>query len=106
MKKKESYSDFQYRVKELDAIKGEVLAHMGRLNACKLKYMEWFKHRRQTFVDALKLLQVSLPQLVPHETRTLGQFRTACRVAVSLPKRGLPVEKCADSMAEFVAFWD
>ncbi|GFO34379.1 hypothetical protein PoB_006088400 [Plakobranchus ocellatus] len=100
------HTPFELRVKELDDIKTVVLKHMGRLNALKLQYMDWFERRRQTFVDAVKLIQITLPQLVPQKTNTLREFRKAHEVASRLPKRGLPVENCASVMGEYLVFWD
>ena len=100
------HSQFELRVKELDDIKTVVLKHMGRLNALKLQYMDWFERRRQTFVDAVKLIQITLPQLVPKNVNSIGNFRKAYDVAVKLPKRGLPIENCAGVMAEYLVFWD
>ncbi|XP_005101080.1 uncharacterized protein LOC101846970 [Aplysia californica] len=100
------YSDFQIKARELDLLKTEVLNHLGKLNAVKLHYMDWFDRRRQTFVDSVKLMQITLPQIVPQETSSIGNFRKAYDVARKLPKRGFPVERCAEIMGEYFDFWN
>ena len=101
----ETYSSFQWRVRELDDIKTEVVHHLGRLNSLKLDYMDWFSRRRQTFLDAIKLVQISLPHLVPQTISSIGDFRKTIDLVGRLPRLGRPVEGCVKILDEYLVFW-
>lgn len=106
--KKNGYTDFELKVIELDKLKTEVLTHMGKLNKVKIDYMDWFERKRQTFVDALKLIQITFPQLVPSETATIANFRKTYEIAFNITKNGSasPVGKCHYVMKEYLHFWE
>lgn len=97
---------FELKFMELERLKKEISCHLGKLNSVRNRYMDWFDKRRQSFVDAVKLLQITLPLLVPEEHNTMRQFRKLHQTAKSVPKRGMPVERCADRIGEFLAFYD
>lgn len=54
----------------------------------------------------LFLRQITYPELVPKDVNTLKLFRHVYETARSLPKRGLPVERSAERMSEFLEFVD
>lgn len=49
---------FEVKMVELERLKKEISRHMGHLNSVRIRYIEWFEKRRQSFVDAVKLVQV------------------------------------------------
>lgn len=97
---------FEVKMMELERLKKEISRHLGRLNSVRNDYMDWFEKRRQSFVDALKLLQITFPMLVPKEHNTMRLFRKMYQCASNIPKRGMPVEKCAERISEFLEFVD
>ncbi|KAL8622156.1 hypothetical protein ACOMHN_052958 [Nucella lapillus] len=97
---------FEVKMMELERLKKEISRHLGKLNSVRNDYMDWFDKRRQSFVDSLKLLQITSPLLVPQQHNTMRLFRKMYHCASSVPRRGLPVEKCALRMKEFVDLVD
>lgn len=97
---------FEVKFMELERLKKDIGRHLGRLNCVRNDYMDWFEKRRQSFVDAVKLIQITFPGLVPKEHNTIKLFRQMYKCASSLPRRGMPVEQCAGRMTEYLDFVD
>lgn len=79
---------------------------MSDLNVLRLDYMDWFERKRQTFVDALKLLQMNTPQDMSHRVATVGNFRNLFQLASRFPRRGFPVDGCAAIIGKYLEFWN
>ncbi|KAK7097660.1 uncharacterized protein [Littorina saxatilis] len=97
---------FEVKMMELERLKKEISRNLGRFNSVRNDYMDWFEKRRQSFVDSLKLLQITFPLLVSDNNNTMKLFREVYRCASKIPRRGMPVERCADRMKEFLDFVD
>lgn len=99
-------TSFEVKMMELERLKKEISRHMCRLNSVRIQYTDWFEKRRQSFIDSIKLLQLTYPEVVPPQHNTVALFRRMYDTAQVLPKRGLPVDRSAERLAELEHFID
>lgn len=99
-------SPFAIKNKELEAIKKESAAYMKKVNNLKVRYIAWFEKKHQSFVDSVKLIQLTLPQLVPKEINKLEDFRKIYNITKLLTRNGHRGESIADKMDIYLSFWD
>ena len=97
---------FDEKFHELDRIKSRIAAHMKQLNALRARYAEWFDRQHQSFLDAIKTVQISLPTLVPSVHRTIANFQCTRQMAHRLAARGGRLRTCdVARLDQFVTFW-
>ena len=97
---------FEVKFLELEKLKIDCHQHMCRLNDLKIVYRDWFDRRRQSFLDAIKLVQVTYPQLVPATIVTLSQFKSLLYFTKQLPKRSSKtINETPLQMDVFLSFW-
>lgn len=91
---------------ELDALKDECNRHMGRLNGLKMRYIDWFSRRQNSFLDSMKLIHLLGAQLLPKEVNTINHYRKVVSMAKKFPRNGTPRDGSSSKMEEFLMFWD
>ncbi|CAG5136233.1 unnamed protein product [Candidula unifasciata] len=104
--KHKSQTLLELKLKELDRLKSEALAHMRRLNVLKVHYMDWFDRRHKTFIEALQYIDFKFPQCLSLNATTIGNFRTGYKAAKALSQREVSLEKCASLLEDYLGFWD
>lgn len=99
-------TSFELKLMELAQLKSQAVAHMRRLNALNVNYMDWFGRRQKTFVDALQCLQATYPQCAILETNTIRNLKMGYEAAKTISRRGCSVKGCAYPLGEYLGFWD
>ena len=89
---------------ELDNLKKEAKQHLRKLNSLYLDYTDWFQKQSQSFLDAIKTVQVLMPSLVPKEIECMQDFRKTLEMARTLETKGRKV-KNLDKMQLFLDYW-
>lgn len=91
---------------ELDRLELLANQHMGRLHQLKMRYIDWFSRKRQSFLDSLKLIHVLGGSLLPFEVDTIRHYRRVQDLARRFPRNGTPRDSSPVKMDEFISFWD
>lgn len=96
---------FDRKVNELCRLQKEVTGHLARLNALRSRYMDWFNRKHQSFLDAVKAVQVSMPQLLPKHITCIRHYRATLEMAKKISTNGKARMGLVDKMEEYLGFW-
>ncbi|XP_041356613.1 uncharacterized protein LOC121373883 [Gigantopelta aegis] len=96
---------FDVKFMELEKLKLDCHKHMCRLNDLKIVYRDWFDRRRQSFLDAIKTVQITYPQMVPTNILTLSHFKSLYLFTNKVPKSGKRINETPAKMEAFLSFW-
>ena len=91
--------------RELISIKKRAAEHLSCCNSLSVEYADWFTRQQQTFIDAIKSVQVAVPAPLSTEITTISQYRALCQMAHVLSRSG----KCfrqSDKLECFLEYWD
>ncbi|KAK3100165.1 hypothetical protein FSP39_015625 [Pinctada imbricata] len=91
---------------ELDDIQNETNRHLGKLNSLKMRYMEWFSRKHQSFLDSIKLIHILGDTLLPKEVNTMKNYRRVSGYCRKMPRNGTPRDQTPGRMDEFLFFWE
>ncbi|CAC5403341.1 uncharacterized protein LOC127716504 [Mytilus californianus] len=100
------FSPLDLKEMELDVLKRDANRHLGRLNGLKMRYMDWFSRRQNSFLESLKLIHLLAAQLLPREVNTISHYRKVINIANKFPRNGTPRDGSSSKMEEFLMFWD
>ncbi|XP_052796222.1 uncharacterized protein LOC128228763 [Mya arenaria] len=100
-----SYTPFDVSMIELDFIKTRTKSQIKRINSLKLKYMDWFSRKSQTFLDSIKLTQILSQKLVPSEIQAMEDFKKIHAMSRRFPRNGTPRDTNPGKMDDFYMFW-
>ena len=89
---------------ELDNLKKEAKQHLRKLNALYLDFIDWFQKKSQTFLDAVKTVQVLSPSLVPKAIECMQDFRKTLEMGRTLESKGRRIMNL-DKMETYLDFW-
>ncbi|XP_046551322.1 uncharacterized protein LOC124261044 [Haliotis rubra] len=103
--KKRVLTRFDEKQIELDRIKNDFRRHLGRLNSLRLHYRNWFDRQFQSFVDSIKIVQLTFPCLVPREIVYMSHFLQIFEFVKKLPQNGRTFGRNLDKMTQFHDFW-
>ncbi|XP_046359725.2 uncharacterized protein LOC124137466 [Haliotis rufescens] len=104
--KKRVLTRFDEKQMELDRIKDDFRRYLGRLNSLRLHYRDWFDRQFQSFLDAIKIVQLTFPCLVPREIVYMSQFEQTLEFVKRLPQNGKTFCRNFDKMTQFHGFWN
>lgn len=100
------WTDIELKMAELDRMKHDASRHLHRLNSMKMRYMDWFQHKHQSFLDSIKIIHILAAQLLPKDITTVTHFKKVLELARKFPRNGTPRDSSPDKMDEFLMFWD
>ncbi|KAK6173178.1 hypothetical protein SNE40_016682 [Patella caerulea] len=99
-------SAFDEKLVELTTLKNEVSQHLSHLNGLRVRYTDWFKRKRQTFIDAIKLIQISCPWAIPPVITSITKLRYTLELAQKIPRVGIPTRTLSTTINEYLDYWD
>ena len=91
---------------ELDELQNETNRHLGKLNSLKMRYMEWFSRKQQSFLDSMKLIHYLGDTLLPPQINTIKNYRRVSDLSRKMPRNGTPRDQTPGRMDEFLFFWE
>ncbi|XP_069129958.1 uncharacterized protein [Argopecten irradians] len=109
-----TYRDYHNRVfthtekkmMELDRLKLLANKHLGRLHQLKMRYIDWFNRKHQSFLDSIKLIHTLGGSLLPFEVDTIRHYRRVRDLSRRFPRNGTPRDSSPVKMDEFISFWE
>lgn len=95
---------FRDKDQELSVIKKHAAEIMAKCNTLNVEYTAWFTRQQQTFIDAIKSVQVAMRTLAPPEINTMSHYRAVCGMALTLAQSGKNIRN-SDKLECFLSYW-
>lgn len=97
------WTPFQEKSYELDQLKKKAYKLMGEFNSIVLEYRDWFRRKHQSFLDAIKNVQIQASGIVPREISSLEDLRKIYKMGLKLGDRSF---RGKEHLQQYFDFWD